>query len=770
VYAHLIFGLLCVGALAGQERAGELKLAITDPSGAALGAQCEVVSDANRFALQFETGPTGEYAVKKLPFGSYRVSVEHAGFAPFTTLLEIRSEIPVVLAVSLKLASQFDSITVKDSGTLLDTTNTGTSYTLGTLALQNRESSTPGRSAIDVVQEQPGWLLEANGVLHPRGSEYGTQYVVDGIPVLENRSPAFAPGEDLDDVQSVRVYTSAIPAEFGRKLGGVVETVSNRNPGRGFHGTALLGGGSFSTETGFAGGSYFDGRTIFGLSASGDHTDRYLDPPVEQNYTNKATLSGFRGSFERDLTNRDRLRVVVSHDRVGFLVPNEQVQQAAGQRQDRRSEESMGQVSYQHIFSSTVVGSLQTRVRDLSVGLTSNPQSTPIEAFQDRGFRDGYVSGNLDAQLGRHELKAGGDAIYSSIHEKFAYQITGSDNFDPSTPSSFSFSGTALDREQAFYAQDQIRFQHVSVSAGLRFDHYSLRVDETAWSPRLGIAWYVPKAGLVLRGSYDRIFGTPAAENLLLSTSAQVRTLNATVEQLPVRPSRGNYYEVGAAKGIRHNASWSANYFWRDIHNFGDDDTLLNTGISFPIALQSASIYGVESQIMLSQYGPLSGWLNYSYMVAKAQLPVIGGLFLGEDAAALLNSRQRVWVSQDQRHTVHGQIRYQPVSKFWTALGASYGSGLPIELNGEDAATLAAEFGQAVVDRVNLNANRVRPSSSVDVSAGLELWKKELRAVQLQADIRNLTNRLNVINFASLFSGTALATPRAYSLRLRLSF
>jgi hypothetical protein len=52
----------------------------------------------------------------------------------------------------------------------------------------------------------------------------------------------------------------------------------------------------------------------------------------------------------------------------------------------------------------------------------------------------------------------------------------------------------------------------------------------------------------------------------------------------------------------------------------------------------------------------------------------------------------------------------------------------------------------------------------------LELWKKELRTLQLQGDIRNLTNRLNIINFASLFSGTALATPRAYSLRLRLSF
>jgi hypothetical protein len=104
------------------------------------------------------------------------------------------------------------------------------------------------------------------------------------------------------------------------------------------------------------------------------------------------------------------------------------------------------------------------------------------------------------------------------------------------------------------------------------------------------------------------------------------------------------------------------------------------------------------------------------------------------------------------------------------ALGASYGSGLPLELNGEDTATLVREFGQAVVDRVNLGAGRVRPSSSLDFSAGVEVWKKETHVVHLQGDVRNITDRVNVINFNSLFSGTALASPRAVSLRARIDF
>jgi len=757
---------------AAQERTGELRVGVTDPSGAVLQAHCEIVSEANHFRLEFETNAEGDYIVKQLPFGSYKLTVERQGFAPFAKLVEVRSQIPMTLGISLTLASRTESITVKETDTLLDTSNTGTAYTLGKLGLQTWLSTTPGRGAIDVVQAQPGWLLEANGVLHPRGAEYGTQYVVDGIPVFENRSPAFAPGEEIDDLQSVKVYTSGIPAQFGRKLGGVVETISERNPARGAHGTAILSGGSFGTLNGYFGGSYFDGRDVFGLSASGSHTDRYLDPPVQQNFTNTATASAFRGSFERDLTQRDRLRLIVSHERVGFLVPNEQVQQAAGQRQERQNEETAGQIAYQHIFFSTWLGSLQARVRDLSANLQSNPESTPIEAFQERGFRDGYVGGSVDAVFPHHELKAGADAIYSAVHEAFSYLITTPDTsiFDPSTPPSFSFAGTGLDREQAFYAQDQMRFKNLSISAGLRFDHYSVRVDESAWSPRLGVAWYTPKLGLVLRASYDRIFSTPAIENLLLSTSADVRMLNQATAQLALRPARGNYYEAGATKELFHKARCSVNYFWRDIQNAGDDDTLLETGISFPTALHSSSIYGAESQIALAEWGPVSAWLNYSFMVAKAQLPVVGGLFLGQDAASLLNSRQTIWVTQDQRHTAHAQVQYQPVRRFWTALGASYGSGLPLELNGESSAMLVAEFGQAVLDRVNLEAGRVRPSFALDVSAGTQLWKRETRAVVLQGDVRNLTNRLNVIDFASVFSGTALASPRAASVRLRLDF
>ena len=55
-------------------------------------------------------------------------------------------------------------------------------------------------------------------------------------------------------------------------------------------------------------------------------------------------------------------------------------------------------------------------------------------------------------------------------------------------------------------------------------------------------------------------------------------------------------------------------------------------------------------------------------------------------------------------------------------------------------------------------------------AAGVELYRKENRLVNLQFEVNNLTDRVNVLNFAGLFSGTAVAAPRNASAHLRFTF
>lgn len=751
-----------------QTGTGELHLIVTDPAGAPLEGTVELVSEANQFRASSQTDRRGHWVVKRLPFGTYHLVVGRDGFAPSAELVEIRSALPVEHRVTLTIAPLQTQITVTAGDTLIDARQTATARRIGTGTLQQRPSALPGRSLLDAVNTQPGWLLEANGILHPRGSEYQTQFVIDGLPLTDNRSPAFAPEIGAGGVQAMNVLTGGYPAEYGRKLGGVIEVVTVGPARRGFHGSAAASLGSFGTRTGDLVAEYGSEKTTIGLSAGRAETDRYLDPPTEENFTNDGRTASAALHVQRDLTDDDRFGTIVRYGGTRFLVPNERVQQDAGQRQDRDSRETAAQFSYQRIFSSRLLGDVRGMARTLSAGFESNPASTPVVADQDRGFREGYVKATLSAQFGRHEWKLGADAIAGKVRERFGYRLTDPDQFDDDTAPSFGFAATRHNREQAVFVQDQIRLGQWTINAGLRWDHYRLVVDEHAFSPRLSAAWSLPGRDLVLRASYDRAFQTPALENLLLASSDAVEILNDEIVRLPVPPSRGNFYDVGLSKGLFDKVRVDANYFVRLTRDFADDEVLLNTGVGFPIAFRHADIRGAEIKLEVPQWGPLSGFLSYGYLRGVGELPMTGGLFLGDQAAALLGSTERFALSQDQPHTLRARVGYRLSPSAWLSFDATYNSGLPVELEGDDELDdLVGQFGRAVVDRVDLEAGRVRPALSLDASAGVVLLKRGQRTLRLQADVRNLADRLNVINFAGLFSGTAIAPPRSVSLGLR---
>src|SRR5208283_4548444 len=257
----------------------------------------ELVSEANDYRYTFTTDDQGNLDARRLPYGIYQVRIQAQGFAQLSESVEIRSALPVDRTIRLKVASVSESVKVSASATLVDPYRAGSVNEMGLETIQNRLTALPGRSMQDLVNSEPGWLYEGNAVLHPRGSEYQTQFVVDGIPLTDNRSPSFGPPMDADDLQSLSIYTAGIPAEYGRKMGGVVEvnTLQDRQPG--LHGQMVLSGGSFDSAGAAARGQYSWGRNTFGASASGAMTEHYLNPVVPQNYSNTGTLGAFSVNY-----------------------------------------------------------------------------------------------------------------------------------------------------------------------------------------------------------------------------------------------------------------------------------------------------------------------------------------------------------------------------------------------------------------------------------------------------------------------------------------
>jgi Carboxypeptidase regulatory-like domain len=809
--------------LQAQANTGELRFTITDASGLGLKGTVELVSEANQYHENLTTDDQGHLEVKRLPYGIYQVSVSAEGFQTVAQRVEVRSPVPAELPFQLKLATVTTLITVNSAATLIDPHQAGASNEMGTQEIEDRVSSLPGRSLQDLVNDEPGWLYEGNAVLHPRASEYQTQFVIDGIPLIDNRSPGFGPEIEADDVDSMKVYTAGFPAEYGRKMGGVIEINTLRAAEPGLHGQVVLGGGSYGTGSAYTELQYTWKNNTLGVSATGSMTEHYLNPVVPQNYNNRGTTGSWAGSYETDLTPRDRLIFTVRHALARYEIPNELVQQncpsnpnapppsdcplipdadgsgdmtqvPGGQRETSDNFETMGTVTYQHTFSSEAVGWLRGMVRDNHNDFYSNPLSWPLDISQHNDFKEIYFNSSLAIHVGRHDWKIGIESDNLFLRENFSYtmpycpngpygpggtanNITFSETIDPACPDNpdtvaifipgapinFAFLGNRPDLEQSAYVQDTINLGNWTVAAGLRWDHYQLVVNQNAVSPRVSGSRYFHKANLLAHISYDRIFQTPSFENILLSSSTQVLLLLGSA-QAPVLPSHGDYYEGGITKGFLDKLRLDANVYRRDTTNYPDDNQLLNTPLSLPIAFRKAVIYGAEAKIEVPHWWHFSGWASYSYQLGNNWWPETGGLFF-----AGLPTTGHFPDSQDQRNFLRARGVYQIIPRLWMALGVEFNSGLPFITNYSYAENVSL-YGPALVDQLNFTRGRILPHWSENVSVGYDFYQKEERSLGLQADCNDLSNRMQVLDFGGLLSANAIGPARSCMVRVTAKF
>jgi outer membrane receptor protein involved in Fe transport len=477
----LLLAFWAVAAWAQANR-GELRFGIVDPSGAALHAKVELDSKATHFHQSLETDATGHLTFGMVPFGVYEISVEKSGFRSYHATVDIHSAIPQERQIRLALAGVKTEITVSDRNTLVDLHSAFGPSQIGSEQIDQRLSSLPGRSVQDLVVSQPGWLYEGNAVLHPRGSEYQTQFVVDGIPLTDNRSPCFGPEIEADDLESMTVYTAGFPAEYGRKMGGVVELNTRRQTDLGMHGELVVSGGSYDTLSGYGQLQETSKRDSTAVSASGSHTDHYLNPVVPQNYTNTGTAADFAASYERDLDSDDRLQIAIRQELSHYQIPNELIQEQAGQLQNGANVETIGTVRFQHIISPDSLILFSGMLRRNSKDLESNRNPTPIAAFLHNRFTEGYFRGTYSLHHGHHEFKAGVESDSTFLNENFRYTIADPSQFDLGTSPSLSFADERPDLEQSAFLEDVAQLGNWTASLGLRWDHYQLILNRQALS------------------------------------------------------------------------------------------------------------------------------------------------------------------------------------------------------------------------------------------------------------------------------------------------
>jgi len=210
---------------------------VTDPQGAAL--PTAVISathvDTNT-STETRTNTDGAYSLTQLRPGTYRLAVQHAGFAPFARDgIILQTADKVTIDITLALGSLEDRVTVVGALTSVETNRSAIAQTLEHKRLTDLPLN--GRQVYMLLQQMPGTLFvqkrfgstgfsgtrafDANGAVSIHGSRsHNNEFLIDGAPTSAIGNWQLAPL--IDAIEELTVQTSSVDASYGRTSGGIV--------------------------------------------------------------------------------------------------------------------------------------------------------------------------------------------------------------------------------------------------------------------------------------------------------------------------------------------------------------------------------------------------------------------------------------------------------------------------------------------------------------------------------------------------------------------
>ncbi len=783
IRAVVLFSIL-LGNLAAQTTA-TIEGTVTDPGGAPVpGVRVRAARAMAGFAAEAVTDDRGAYRLANLPFQDYELTATAPGFAPFRRIVSAPSLVPVHAGIRLEVASERQAVTVAEAEyPLAEPERTG-SYAQMNRAEIDRLSLGGNRGLEAALVSFPGFAQNANGAIHPRGAHNQMSFVVDGMPVSDQLGGAFANAIDPNAVQTVELYTGNIPAEFGSKVSAVanVTTRSGLGSGRPLAGAVALSGGGFDTLSQVTHVSGERGKTGFSGMFHSLKTHRYLDSvSLENSHNGGHSHRGF-GRLDWLASPRDTIRLSIMAGNADFQLANLRSQQAVGMRQRQTLGDGAISFGWVRSISAAAAYDTNTSIRTSSARLLPSPADIPVTASQERRQSAFITSHRVSVVRGAHQIRAGGDFQRFPVRERFDFRVTdwpdAPAHLLPFRDATFRFDERAAGSMYSGWMQDQTRWGRFRFTLGARWDAYRFLVRGNQFQPRVGASYTMPGTGTVLRASYNRTYQTPPTENLLLSNSRQAAPLvdpfvRAALGGVyaPIRPERQDFYEAGFQQPLFGRVSVQGAYYHKEGRDQQDINNFLNTPIVFPTSLARIRVNGAEGRIVVPRYRGFSGTLSMTHARAITTPPFTGGLFIGNDAVALLGAGPFV-IDHDQKLSAHGVLHWDHRAGWFATFTTRYDSGLVI--NPSDPAEVAADPDYSdLLPYIDLGADpaRTRPRTVVDTALGYRRTGDGDRTRwEVTAQAANLTDRTAVYTFQSLFTGTRVVQPRTLTLRMKWYF
>jgi hypothetical protein len=320
--------LLCASQLTHAQGVGNsasIAGTVVDPTGAVVPkATVELHNVISGLSRSTTTDSTGNFSFVNVPYNPYHLSVNGAGFAPYSQDIEIRSSFTLNLKINLSLAGQTSNVTVEASGGDLIETE-ATAHTDVDRDLFDKlplESASSSLSSL-VTLATPGVAADSNGLFHGLGDHAENSFSVDGQPITDQQSKIFSNQIPVDAIESLEVIQGAPPAEYGGKTSLVINVTTRSGQGVTTpHGSVYGSYGSFGTANGEFDLSYGGAKWGNFISASGLKSGRFLDPPEFVVMHDKGNEQNAFDRADFQLSGADSLHLNFGYTRSWFQNPN----------------------------------------------------------------------------------------------------------------------------------------------------------------------------------------------------------------------------------------------------------------------------------------------------------------------------------------------------------------------------------------------------------------------------------------------------------------
>jgi hypothetical protein len=304
---------------------GTIQGTVTDPSSAVVaGAKVEVTNPVSGLSRTVMTDGAGHFIVPNVPFNPYHLTVTGSGFASYSQDVDVRSVVPVNLAIVMKIKGSEEVVNVEaGAGDLVETSSTfHTDVDRGLFDKLPLESSSSSVSSL-VTLASPGISADSNGLFHGMGDHAENSFSVDGQPITDQQSKVFSNQIPLDSIESMEVIAGAPPAEFGDKTS-VVINVTTRS-GQGLttpKGSITTSYGSFGTSDvafnlGYGGANWGNFVSVSGLNGG-----RFLDPPEFTVMHDKGNQQNIFDRVDFQISKADSIHLNLGFTRSWFQTPN----------------------------------------------------------------------------------------------------------------------------------------------------------------------------------------------------------------------------------------------------------------------------------------------------------------------------------------------------------------------------------------------------------------------------------------------------------------